>query len=319
MFFKNKHIAPHVSPAKVQPTFADGREYIVSLVEGVDYDAVWGSIENQTTGLTGIPDRPVRIMNERPGSLRQCHYILTDAEAAALKQDPRIFSVEIPPQYKPIRPRPKLLQRANFTKPSDYADSNGTLVNWALPRVNSATNNYGSTNILAGDNTYAYVLDGSGVDVVIQDSGLQVDHPEFAGRVQLIDWYAASGLFGTQDPNHYRDHAGHGTHVAGIAAGKTYGWAKNANLYSVKVQGLEGTTDQGTGIPFPDCFDVIGYSRNEPAPAYGHKDRIQGTRALTQYLHGNGALTGDHVRIVVGVNKGQAFFLFQSSGMLVGV
>ena len=257
MFVKAKH---HVTPtvaAPVQPIFADGREYIVSLVEGTDYDSVWNDIENQTIGLPDVPNRAVRIINERMGSLRQCHYALTDAEAAALRRDSRIYSVEIPPQYRRIKPRPKLLQHANFTKPSNYADSNGDLVNWALPRVNSATNNYGSTNILAGDNVYAYILDGSGVDVVIQDSGLQVDHPEFVGRVQLIDWYAASGLSGTQDPNHYRDHAGHGTHVAGIAAGKTYGWAKNANIYSVKVQGLEGTTDQGTGIPFPDCFDVI--------------------------------------------------------------
>ena len=61
---------------------------------------------------------------------------------------------------------------------------------------------------------------------------------------------------------------------------------------------------------WPDCFDVIGYSRNEPAPAYGHKDRIQGTRALTQYLHGNGALSRDHIRVVKGVDKGEAFLLF---------
>lgn len=256
MFVKAKNHAAQPVATPVQPIFADGREYIVSLVEGIDYDSVWNDIENQTIGLPNVPNRAVRIINERPGSLRQCHYALTDVEAAALRQDSRIYSVEIPPHYKSIKPVTKLLQQANFTKPTSV-DSNGTLVNWALPRVNSASNNYGTTNILTGDNVYAYILDGTGVDVVIQDSGLQVDHPEFAGRVQLIDWYAASGLSGTQDANHYRDYAGHGTHVAGIAAGKTYGWAKNAHVYSVKVQGLEGIGDEGTGLPFPDCFDVI--------------------------------------------------------------
>ena len=51
-------------------------------------------------------------------------------------------------------------------------------------------------------------------------------------RVQQIDWYTESGLSGSQNVNHYRDFDGHGTHCAGIAAGKTYGWAKKAHIYS---------------------------------------------------------------------------------------
>ena len=36
--------------------------------------------------------------------------------------------------------------------------------------------------------------------------------------------------------NHYTDDDdGHGTHVAGIATGKTYGWAKNANIYAMNI------------------------------------------------------------------------------------
>ena len=43
------------------------------------------------------------------------------------------------------------------------------------------------------------ISDGTGVDVVSQDSGLQIDVREFndangVSRVVLLDWYAASGL-----------------------------------------------------------------------------------------------------------------------------
>jgi subtilisin family serine protease len=145
-----------------------------------------------------------------------------------------------------------------------------------LNRVNNPTNNYGLG--LTSDNAYNYVLDGSGVDVVIQDSGIEVYHPEFTDdngntRVQQINWYTESGLAGTQSANHYRDFDGHGTHVAGIVAGKTFGWAKNSRIYSLKVSGLEGAGDSGTGISIGDCFDVIKlWHRNKPIdPATGFK------------------------------------------------
>lgn len=234
------------------------KEYIVSLKRDVDYDAFWNEIENESEIDSFVPTRRVEILNNRDGSLRSCHYALSDEEAATLRNDPRVYSVEIPPdQRDDIKIGLRAFQVGDFSKGSS---STGNRRNWGLKRINEATNVYGTGN--TANDIYRYILDGTGVDVVIQDSGIEVGHPEFKddfgnSRVQQINWYTESGLGGTQNANHYRDFDGHGTHVAGIVAGKTFGWAKNARIYSLKVNGLEGTGDTNTGISITDCFDVI--------------------------------------------------------------
>ena len=244
------------------------KEYVVCLHDEVNYDAFWNDIESDTSAnpLPNIPTRPVEIANEKIGMDRSCHYYLTDEEAAKLTADPRIYCVEIPPEQRDdIKIGYLASEYANFTKSNS---STGNYVNWGLARVNSPFNNYGSNNITSSN--YDYTLDGTGVDVVIHDSGIQIDHPEFLDRngvtrVQLIDWYASSGVSGTQNANLYRDYYGHGTHVAGIVAGLNYGWAKNARIYALKVSGLEGTGDSGTGISITDCFNVVkNWHLNKP-------------------------------------------------------
>ncbi len=235
------------------------REYNVALREGVDYDGFWNDMESDTDGgKLYIPNRAVQYTNERPASLRQCWYLLTYEEAEILRQDDRVYCVEIPPEHRDdIVMAPMTSQTGDFTKTT--SDS-GAYLNWGLIRASNSSNVYGTGTTTALN--YDYTLDGSGVDVVIQDSGIQVDHPEFQdgsgnSRVQQIDWAAASGLSFTQNVNHYRDYDGHGTHVAGIACGKTYGWAKEARIYSVKLNGLEGSGDSGTGISVTYAFDCI--------------------------------------------------------------
>jgi subtilisin family serine protease len=236
------------------------KEYVVCLHDNVDYNLFWNEMET-ISSIPFIPDRAVEIANEKNGMDRSCHYYLTDEEATILAQESRVYCVEIPVHLRDdVQIGRLLVQTGNFSKTNS---STGNYVNWGLVRVNSPTNLYGTSNTTTIN--YGYNLDGTGVDVVIQDSGIQADHPEFTNRVQLIDWYSTSGISGTQNANHYRDYDGHGTHVAGIVAGATYGWAKNARIYSLKVNGLEGTGDSGTGISITDCFNVIkNWHLNKP-------------------------------------------------------
>ena len=251
------------------------REYNVILKEGIDYDGFWNDIESDTDGgKLYIPNRAVQFTNERPASLRQCWYLLTDEEAEQLKLDERVFDVEIPPEQRTdIVMVPNAVQYGNFDKTTS---STGDGLNWGMIRCNSTLNVYSSFNATTLD--YTYTLTGEGVDVVIQDSGLQVNHPEFndengSSRVQQINWYTESGIAGTQSANHYRDFDGHGTHVAGTVAGLTYGWAKKARVYSQKLNGLEGSGDSGTGISITDAFDTIKlWHRNKAIdPITGYK------------------------------------------------
>jgi cerevisin len=95
---------------------------------------------------------------------------------------------------------------------------------------------------------FQYTFDssqGEGVDIYVIDTGIRVSHLDFGGRAT----FAAS--FGAGVPN--QDLNGHGTHVAGTAAGGILGVAKKASLFAVKVMGDDGsgaTSDIISGIAF---------------------------------------------------------------------
>ena len=76
---------------------------------------------------------------------------------------------------------------------------------------------------------------GAGTTVFIIDSGINSTHADFAGRL-------GAGYDDVQDGNGTSDCYGHGTHVAGIAAGTTYGFAKLATIVPVRVLKCDGKT-----------------------------------------------------------------------------
>lgn len=89
-----------------------------------------------------------------------------------------------------------------------------------------------------GDSRYSFPDKqlGAGVSIYILDSGVQANHPQFTGRVQagasFVNTVAANG----NGPGN-TDCGGHGTHVAGIAAGDTTGVAPKAMIVPVRIFG----------------------------------------------------------------------------------
>lgn len=103
--------------------------------------------------------------------------------------------------------------------------------------------------------SYTNANQGTGVRVYVVDTGIRSSHQEFAGRV-LAGYSAISDGNGTLDCN------GHGTHVAGIAAGSTYGVAKGATLVPVRVLGCQGDGSLSGVLAGLDWI-----SKNHPAGA----------------------------------------------------
>ncbi|KAF5668790.1 alkaline protease 1 [Fusarium denticulatum] len=98
---------------------------------------------------------------------------------------------------------------------------------WGLARISQVFNGEGV------DARYSYdTTAGTGATVYILDSGIRTTHKEFGGRAV----WGANFISGS--PN--TDEFGHGTHVAGIVGGKTYGVAKGCNMYAVKVIDKDG-------------------------------------------------------------------------------
>jgi len=256
------------------------KEYIVVLKDGINFDDVWADIENPTLGLPHIPDRPVSIARERTMFPRLCEYELTDDEAEKLKNDPRILDVEEPvrnlPNVNPIRTAVQnpYAYGGNFNKQAGsnpgsylYTGEYANSINWGLIAHSSQSNPFGvnttgSTGLTTSSN-YNYVADGSNVDVIINDTGIQVNHPEFtnnvgASRILNINWNSIATTLGITgiDWNSlsYNDTDGHGTNVAGIATGKTYGWAKNANVIPLYLS----TAGLSSADPL-DTFEMMIY------------------------------------------------------------
>ena len=244
---------------------ADQKEYKVVTKKGIDIAEIEKDLERDTTSdgsvSDSIPGRTVDVKSARKSNDRITHYMMTDAEAAKLSEDPRIYVVETKPDPTLVEEGPYKVQTSQF----DRSTSNGQdAKNWGLYRhMIKEFDSASSSNTYSAD--YNYTLDGTGVDIVIQDDGVDpTGHPEWEDangttRFEQIDWYAATGIAGSMPAGHYTNaysdgnNAGqHGSHVAGIAAGKTFGWAKNAKIYSLRKYG-----GAGNQITSNDQFDLI--------------------------------------------------------------
>lgn len=258
------------------------KEYIVTLKSYDDLDSFYNEMET-SGGCQCVPEREVECANRRLIS-RNTHYKLTDEEAEKLKLDERVSAVTLNPKDFGIKINPHWTQTGNFEKSNviDSADKN-----WGLYSCTTKTpiSNWGTNgSVTQTTQQISTNNNANNVDVVIVDSHINPNHPEFAknaagsggSRVNLFNWFLYSGSLGISTGGSAYDYSdvssNHGTHVAATACGNTQGWARKANIYSIEFD-YQGTNFNGEDWALV-IFDYLRYfNRNKPInPVTGRRN-----------------------------------------------
>jgi len=191
---------------------------------------------------------------------------MPEARARKLAEDPRVESVEqnafistpvgdcyFGTTWADTRTLPSPNASTQLLTCSDPDPLNDTQTgpplckdNWGIDRIDqtSATRN----------NQYAFINNGGGTHVYVMDTGIRWTHREFLNASGVTR--VSGGVDARQNPvvpgnaTNTTDCYGHGTHVAGIIAGRTFGVAKNAALHPVRTIGCP--TDSLTNQQFID-------------------------------------------------------------------
>ena len=233
-------------------------EYIVTCRSYEDLENLYDDMETPGGSLY-IPDRAVDLVHRRAIS-RNTHYMLTEEEAAEIRNDERVIACERLAKDRGIVPD------YLWTQTDDFNKTTGTFAgddkNWGLYRVieGDSVTNWGSDGTDEITNrTIVTTSSGKNVDVVIVDAHVNPDHPEFAvnpdgsggSRVNQFNWFSYNSVLGygsngtyTYSTSGASPNSNHGTHVAGTACGNTQGWARDANIYNMAFSDtLSGVTD----------------------------------------------------------------------------
>lgn len=275
----------------------------------VKHPAYWQEIHDYIINeneIDGIPNRRIDCTAEMPFSEKRSVYQMSVEEAEVLKQHPKVAWVEESSIYNPTCLEQRKLDE-EFDNHSDAfrfkydvknlraSGSPGATLNftqWGLHRHGYRVDPFGSEINETQD--VKYKLTGKNVDVVIMDTGVRWDHPEFLkpGVTTFVDknstrvrdillhgpeeygftWadegltppgsspytnYTVTNVLGSGMPtNRY-----HGSHVGGTAAGNQFGAAFEANIWTIA---CVDRSDVGWSEP-SDGFDYIRvWHKNKP-------------------------------------------------------
>jgi len=145
---------------------------------------------------------------------------------------------------------------------------------------------------------YGYHNNGEGVNAYVIDTGILPTHSEFVGRAVAL--YDAVDREGTAV-----DCNGHGSHVAGIIGGRTFGVAKRVQLFGVRVLNCQGT---GTWSDVIDGVNFVTWHHRQPAqqgiPAVANMSLAGGTNRAAEAAVRNSIRAG--VTYVVAAGNGNS-------------
>lgn len=246
---------------------AEQREHVITVLDPTVWDVLWDQLTTNGLGDNFIPHRSVGVVNDRPFNDYSAHFSLTDPEALEIATDPRVHTVELCAALQD-----DVHKRHSGSRVGDYnrdpALTTSQMKNWGLIRCITTVEPFGQNKSL--QQACGYNLDGSDVDIIVVDTGIEANHPEFAvnadgtGGSRVIDFnWASLGVPGIATGlaigGYLGDSDGHGSNCASIAAGNTQGWAPKAAVYSIRIfNGSDITTGAPLGAINADyVFDLV--------------------------------------------------------------
>lgn len=167
------------------------------------YIVKYGNDVNAEAESTSLRQQGIEVKATLSHAMKASVVVATPKEMESLKRSEDVASVELD---------------------TPVSISGATSI-WGLDRVDQRSGRDGQYSI--GD-------EGAGVNIYVVDTGLHVSHTEFSGRIPAVWW-------GVHDGNGINDCNGHGTHVAGTAAGTTYGVAKKASIIPIRALECDGS------------------------------------------------------------------------------
>lgn len=220
---------PDVLAPRVAPSDAVASASASDSVPGMYIVLFDDSVRDVTTVSRGLM-RQHQLTEHRIFDQAVRGFSVGDATAqavAALARNPRVRLIE------PVR-----IVHADMTQALPFENGSYQFSGlWDLDRIDEL-----GSPVFNG--LYDYPYAGQGTHVYIVDSGVRGGHTQFTGRVgggaAFIKW--------SWNPSPTVDQIGHGTAVASVAAGSTYGVAKQATVHSVRI-------DDGTEGAY--CDDIV--------------------------------------------------------------
>ena len=285
------------------------QEFTVCVKNESDWTEIHNYIINENE-IDNIPNRKISCTSDMNFSPKRSVYSMSVNEANILRNHSKVEWVEQSSMYNPV-----VLEQRKYDEEFDRhtdidrfkincrniradklsaIDPGSTLdyTQWGIYRHQSTTNNFGTSTIVNADSQYS--LTGKNVDIVIMDTGVRWDHPDFlksgvssfstkadtrvrdilihGAEEYGINW-AAQGLTapGSGSLSNYTvanvlesstfGGSWHGSHVAGTAAGNQFGVAFEANIWTIA---CVDRSDVGWSEP-SDGFDYIKvWHKNKP-------------------------------------------------------